>query len=79
MKRFLRQLGRCALSALVAGVCYVALSYWENSRVDFLVVLAIMGLDFVLSLLLCIIAPPLRKWLGHDKKAKDEGESESDV
>jgi len=74
MKKFLNQIYKNLLSAIVAGACYALFAFWENGEVDFLVVLATIGLNFVLLCLLCLIAPPLRKLMGHDKKAEDNCE-----
>lgn len=71
MNKVLNQIIRNLLSAVVAGVCFALLTYWDNGEVDFLVVLASTLLSFVLSCLLCLIAPPLRRLTGHDKKAED--------
>ena len=71
MKKFLNQILRNLLAAIVAGACYALFSYWENGAVDFLVVLAMIGFNFVVLCLLCLIAPPLRRLTGHDKKAED--------
>lgn len=68
MKRFWNQIFRNLLSAVVAGFCYAVFAYWENGTVDFLVVLAMVGVNFVLVCLLCLIALPLRRLLGHEKK-----------
>ena len=78
MKKFMNQIFRNLLSAIVAGVCYALFAYWENGAVDFLVILAMIGLNFVLLCLLCLIAPPLRKLLGHDKKTEDDYEDSSE-
>jgi len=72
MKKFLNQIYKNLLSAIVAGACYALFAFWENGEVDFLVVLAMIGLNFVLLCLLCLIAPPLRKLTGHDKKAEND-------
>ena len=74
MKKFLNQIYKNLLSAIVAGACYALFAFWENGEVDFLVVLAMIGLNFVLLCLLCLIAPPLRKLTGHDKKTEDDCE-----
>lgn len=71
MKKFLNQIYKNLLSAIVSGVCYALFAYWENGAVDFPVVLAMIGLNFVVLCLLCLIAPPLRKLTGHDKKMDD--------
>lgn len=78
MKKFLNQIYKNLLSAIVAGACYALFAYWENGAVDFLVVLAMIGLNFVLLCLLCLIAPPLRKLTGHDKKTEDDYEDSSE-
>lgn len=78
MKKFWNQIFRNLLSAIVAGICYAVFAYWENGTVDFLIVLAMIGLNFVLLCLLCLIAPPLRKLTGHDKKMKDDYEDSSE-
>ena len=78
MKRFWNQIFRNLLSAIVAGICYAVFAFWENGEVDFLVVLAMIGLNFVLLCLLCLIAPPLRKLTGHDKKMKNDYEDSSE-
>ena len=78
MKKFMNQIFRNLLSAIVAGACYALFAFWENGEVDFLVVLAMIGLNFVLLCLLCLIAPPLRKLTGHDKKMKDGYEDSSE-
>jgi len=78
MKKFLNQIYKNLLSAIVAGACYALFAFWENGEVDFLVVLAMIGLNFVLLCLLCLIAPPLRKLMGHDKKMKDDYEDSSE-
>jgi len=78
MKKFWNQIFRNLLSAIVAGICYALFAFWENGEVDFLVVLAMIGLNFVLLCLLCLIAPPLRKLMGHDKKMKDDYEDSSE-
>ena len=77
MKKFLNQIYKNLLSAIVAGACYALFAFWENGEVDFLVVLAMIGLNFVLLCLLCLIAPPLRKLLGYDKKAEENYEDSS--
>ena len=78
MKKFLDQIFRNLLAAIVAGACYALFSYWENGAVDFLVVLAMIGFNFVVLCLLCLIAPPLRKLTGHDKKTDDNCEDDSE-
>ena len=72
------QLFRNLLSAIVSGACFALLTYWDNGEVDFLVVLASTLLSFVLLCLLGLIAPPLRKLTGHDKKMKDDYEDSSE-
>ena len=74
MKKFWNQIFRNLLSAIVAGICYAVFAYWENGTVDLLTVLAMIGVNFVLLCLLCLIAPPLRKLTGHDKKAENARE-----
>ena len=71
MKRFWNQIFRNLLSAIVSGACFALLTYWDNGEVDFLVVLASTLLSFILVCLLCLIAPPLRRLTGHDKKTED--------
>ena len=78
MKKFMNQIFRNLLSAIVAGVCYALFAYWENGTVDFLIVLGMIGVNFVLLCLLCLIAPPLRKLLGYDKKAEENYEDSSE-
>lgn len=82
MKKFWNQIFRNLLSAIVAGICYAVFAYWENGTVDLLTVLAMIGVNFVLLCLLCLIAPPLRKLLGHGKQAEnacdDSGEDGSE-
>ena len=68
MKKFWNQIFRNLLAAIVAGLCYAGFAYWENGTVEFLTVLGLTGVNFVLLCLLCLIAPPLRRLLGHDKK-----------
>ena len=78
MKKFWNQIFRNLLSAIVAGICYAGFAYWENGTVDFLIVLGMIGVNFVLLCLLCLIAPPLRKLLGYDKKAEENYEDSSE-
>ena len=78
MKKFMNQIFRNLLSAIVAGACYALFAFWENGEVDFLVVLAMIGLNFVLLCLLCLIAPPLRRLLGYDKKVENACEDSSE-
>lgn len=78
MKKFLNQIFRNLLSAIVAGICYAVFAYWENGTVNILTVLGMIGVNFVLLCLLCLIAPPLRKLTGHDKKMKDDYEDSSE-
>jgi len=78
VNKVLNQIIRNLLSAIVAGACYALFAFWENGEVDFLVVLAMIGLNFVLLCLLCLTAPPLRKLTGHDKKMKDDYEDSSE-
>ena len=77
MKKFWNQIFRNLLSAIVAGICYAGFAFWENGTVDFLIALGMIGVNFVLLCLLCLIAPPLRKLLGYDKKAEENYEDSS--
>ena len=78
MKKFWNQIFRNLLSAIVAGICYAGFAYWENGTVNLLTVLGMIGVNFVLLCLLCLIAPPLRKLTEHDKKMKDDYEDSSE-
>ncbi len=78
MNKVLNQIFRNLLSAIVSGACFALLTYWDNGEVDFLVVLASTLLSFILVCLLCLIAPPLRRLTGHDKKTNDNCADDSE-
>ena len=55
------------LSAVIFGLIYCVLSFIDKGNVKIGIVLSAMAVYFVFMCFLCVIAPKLRKIVGHDK------------
>ncbi len=67
MKILENKIFRCFLSSLLFGVIYFFMYLITGDQVEFDKLLISMALYFIIMCLLHLIAPKLRKALGHDK------------